>query len=306
MDMRKMLRSTFIITLLTGMFLSSREATAQINVNLALNSRPQPFLADWGNAINGMMIVNYMAGPIADNPAVKLKTTILTEAGAVIAVSNIGQARVYTLRPGVNQFTMGEALQLQNLTFNGSVGALLRRTGRITPGQYQLLVEVTNTAGDVVRARQTRPFFVVSYQMPLLMSPANGAALDARTAQSVIVFRWTPVTPTLQQGLPTYLVQVFEVLPGQTPMQAFRGNRPLLNEPAIKGSTQYVWRPNLPMIDSTNNRRFIWTVQTLDADGAPIQTADMNIQGRSEPAIFNIITPSAAVVKKERQESIKP
>jgi hypothetical protein len=60
------------------------------------------------------------------------------------------------------------------------------------------------------------------------------------------------------------------------------------------------------MIDSTANRRFIWTVQTLDADGAPIPTADMNIQGRSEPAIFNIITPSAAVVKKETQEPIKP
>lgn len=301
-----MLRSTFIIALLAGMFFNPRAATAQITVNLALNARPQPFLANWGNAINGVMIINYMAGPIADNPAVKIKTTLLAEAGGIIAVSNISAARVYTLRPGVNQFSMADALQLQNLTFNGSAGALLRSTGRIAPGQYQLMVEVTNTAGDVVRARQTRPFFIVSYQMPLLMSPANGAALDARVAQSVIIFRWTPVAPALQQGLPAYIIQVFEVLPGQTPMQAFRGNRPILNEQAIKGSTQHIWRPNLAMLDSTANRRFIWTVQTLDADGAPIPTADMNIQGRSEPATFSIVTPSAAVVKKDTKEATKP
>ncbi|HEY5326093.1 MAG TPA: hypothetical protein VIJ27_03770, partial [Mucilaginibacter sp.] len=98
----------------------------------------------------------------------------------------------------------------------------------------------------------------------------------------------------------------FEILPGQDAMQAFRSNRPLLDDEAVKGATQYIWRPNLPMIDSTANRQFIWTVQTLDMNGQPIPTADNNVQGRSEPAIFTIVNQMG---KKEKSlkngESIK-
>src|SRR5690606_3568491 len=101
-----------------------------------------------------------------------------------------------------------------------------------------------------------------SYQLPILVKPADGAGLEAHIAQQMITFRWTSLVPAYP-GLLNYRVQVFEVLPGQTPMQAFRGNRPVLSEFAIKGTTQYIWRPNLPMLDSTANRQFIWTVQTL-------------------------------------------
>jgi hypothetical protein len=270
------------------LLLMVRTAGAQVNLNLALNSRPQPWLSEWGNPINGVMIITYTPGPILNDPLIKIKTTLLNQSGDIIGVSNINAARTYTLRPGVNQFTIADALQLQNLALPGNVRSLLQRTGRVLAGQYQLTVELLNIKGDIVRAKQTRSFFVASYQLPVLMQPANGAALDAHIAQSVITFRWTSLVPTSQE-IPVYRVQVFEILPGQQPMQAFRGNRPLLDEEAIKGTTQYIWRPNLPMLDSTANRQFIWTVQTLDINGQPIPTADMNAQGRSEPAIFGIV-----------------
>lgn len=196
---------------------------------------------------------------------------------------------------------MADALQLQNLVLSGNVQNLLQRTGRLAAGQYQLMVEVMNTGGDVVRARQTRPFFITSYQLPILMNPAKGASLDAHVAQNIIIFRWTNLIPGSQE-LPQYRVQVFEILPGQTPMQAFRGNRPLLDEPAIHGTTQYIWRPNLPMLDSTANKQFIWTVQTLDAKGLPIPGMDMNIQGRSEPAIFSIVNQMGTMDKNRKNE----
>lgn len=137
------------------------------------------------------------------------------------------------------------------------------------------------------------------------MQPASGSSLDARLAQNIILFRWTNLIPSTAEFF-QFRVQVFEILPGQTPMQAFRGNRPLLDEPAIKGSTQYIWRPNLPMLDSTANKQFIWTVQTLDANGLPIPGMDMNIQGRSEPAIFSIVNQMGMMGKKmENVDSIK-
>jgi hypothetical protein len=288
-----------------ALFLIVQVAQAQITLNLALNKRPQSWLSDWVNPVNGQMIITYMVRPTLNDPSVKLKTTLLDERGSIIGISNINSARIYTLRAGVNQFSIAEALQLQNLAFQGNFQNLLQRTGRLTAGQYQLTVEVMNITGDVVRAKQTRIFFITSYQLPILMQPANGSTLDARLAQNIIMFRWTNVIPSSGEFF-QFRVQVFEILPGQTPMQAFRGNRPLLDEPAIKGSTQYIWRPNLPMLDSTANKQFIWTVQTLDANGLPIPGMDMNIQGRSEPAIFSIVNQMDMTGKiMENVDSIK-
>lgn len=287
------------------MFLMVQLAQAQITLNLALNKRPQPWLSDWVNPVNGQMIITYMVRPTLNDPSVKLKTTLLDERGNIIGISDINSARIYTLKAGVNQFSIADALQLQNLALQGNFQNLLQRTGRLTAGQYQLTVEVMNTRGDVVRAKQTRFFFITSYQLPILMQPASGSTLDARLAQNIIMFRWTNLIPSSGEFF-QFRVQVFEILPGQTPMQAFRGNRPLLDEPAIKGSTQYIWRPNLPMLDSTANKQFIWTVQTLDANGLPIPGMDMNIQGRSEPAIFSIVNQMGMMGKKmENVDSIK-
>ena len=287
------------------MFLMVQVAQAQITLNLALNKRPQPWLSDWVNPVNGQMIITYMARPTLNDPSVKLKTTLLDERGSIIGISDINSARIYTLKAGVNQFSIADALQLQNLALQGNFQNLFQRTGRLTAGQYQLTVEVMNTRGDVVRAKQTRFFFITSYQLPILMQPASGSTLDARLAQNIIMFRWTNLIPSSGEFF-QFRVQVFEILPGQTPMQAFRGNRTLLDEPAIKGSTQYIWRPNLPMLDSTANKQFIWTVQTLDANGLPIPGMDMNIQGRSEPAIFSIVNQMGMMGKKmENVDSIK-
>ena len=287
------------------MFLMVQVAQSQITLNLALNKRPQPWLSDWVNPVNGQMIITYMARPTLNDPSVKLKTTLLDERGNIIGISDINSARIYTLKAGVNQFSIADALQLQNLALQGNFQNLFQRTGRLTAGQYQLTVEVMNTRGDVVRAKQTRFFFITSYQLPILMQPASGSTLDARLAQNIIMFRWTNLIPSSGEFF-QFRVQVFEILPGQTPMQAFRGNRPLLDEPAIKGSTQYIWRPNLPMLDSTANKQFIWTVQTLDANGLPIPGMDMNIQGRSEPAIFSIVNQMGMMGKKmENVDSIK-
>ena len=293
----------YISLLSLGILLFFQVTQAQITINLALNSRPQPYLSDWANPINGQMIISFMQGPALGDPSVKLKTTLLDQSGSILSTSNLNASRIYVLRAGVNQFTMADALQLQNLVLPGNIQSLLQRTGRLAAGQYQLMVEVMNTAGDIVRAKQTKPFFIVSYQLPILMSPADGAKLDAHIAQSIITFRWTSLIPTSAE-LTFYRVQVFEILPGQEPMQAFRGNRPILDEPAMRGTTQFIWRPNLPMLDSTANRRFIWTVQSLDVNGHPVPTMDMNNQGRSEPAIFNIVNQMGTIDKNRKNEDL--
>jgi len=293
----------FVTIISFGVLLFFQATQAQITLNLALNSRPQPYLSDWIYPINGQMIISYFGGTVVHDPNIKLKTTLLDQSGSIIGVSNINSARVYLLKAGVNQFTMADALQLQNLVLPGSVQILLQRTGRLAAGQYQLMVEVMNTSGDIVLAKQTRPFSMVSYQLPVLMQPANGAKLDAHIAQNMITFRWTSIIPASAE-LTFYRIQVYEILPGQEPMQAFRSNRPLLDEPVSRGITQYLWRSNLPMIDSTANQRFIWTIQSLDVNGMPIPTMDMTSQGRSEPAIFNIVNQMGTIDRNKKNEDL--
>lgn len=272
--------------LLIALLYIVHSVNAQVTINLALSSRPQPWLSDWINPVNGQLIISYIPLTVND-PNIKLRTTLLDESGNVIGNSITSTARIYRLKDGVNLFSAADALQLHNLKVTGKAQNILQRTGRLNAGLYQLTLEVLNTAGDVVRAKQTKSFYVAAYQLPLLTSPANEADLDTHIAQNTIVFRWTSLVPSGVE-LPIYRVQVFEILSNQTPMQAFRGNRPLLDEQVMRGTTQYIWRPNLAMLDSTANKKFIWTVQTLDREGKPVQGLDATAQGRSMPAIFTI------------------
>lgn len=287
-DFNKM-RTNIYMLIITGLVLVAQSVTAQITINLALSSRPQAWLSNWANPVNGQLIISYLPQAVND-PNVKLRTTLLDESGAIIGSSNTSSARVYRLKEGVNLYSIADALQLQNLKLTGKAQTLLQRTGRLSAGLYQLTVEVLNITGDVVRAKQTRSFYITAYQLPVLTSPANEASLDAHIAQSTIIFRWTSLIPGTPE-LPTYRVQVFEILPNQTPMQAFRGNRPILDEQAMRGTSQYIWRPNVAMLDSTANKKFIWTVQTFDHEGNPVQGMDVTAQGRSAPAIFTIKRP---------------
>jgi hypothetical protein len=119
------------------------------------------------------------------------------------------------------------------------------------------------------------------------MKPYNEEVLDAKKAQTAIIFRWTPVVPR-QTSPVTYRIQVFEVLPTQSPVQALRSNQPLLDK-EILAATQFIWQPQLSFLsnegDSLKLPAFIWTIQTLDK-GVPVTRTDGNGEGRSEPIIF--------------------
>ncbi len=278
-----MKRSFLISTLLLLLF---AEGNAQINLALAFNSRPQPYLADWGNSVNGRAIVTAGAGTI--NTAVKFKAILTDQHGNTAGVTNLQTAVVYALNrlPATNLFTLGDIVPLQSMQFTGAAQNLLQSTGRLAAGTYTLTVQLYTTLDSLI-AERFAVLNITGYQLPVLIAPADNTELDARIAAAVITFRWTRLQPVLAD-LPRYRVQVFEVLKEQTPMQAFRSNSPLLDEESLRGSTQLIWHTNLSMVDSSSNRQFIWTVQTLDAKGEPIPANDMNTQGRAQPAVFTI------------------
>ena len=291
------MKKYFVFILL---FSGSISVKAQINFTLAFNSRPQPYLADWGNSINGRAIITYGQSPVSN--LVKFKTRLEDISGNIIGSTNLQTAMLFPLNrlPASNLFSLGDVLQLQNMQFAGGAQSLLQQSGRLAAGRYSITVQLFDNK-DSLLAERMSILNITAYQLPQLIAPANNTELDAHIASAVITFRWTRLTPVPQEQ-PRYRIQVFEILNYQTPMQAFRTNQPLLDEEATKGTTQFIWRTNLPMIDSNMNRRFIWTVQSLDFNGTPIPSSDMNVQGRSEPAVFFIKQNNPVQLPKETTE----
>lgn len=283
------------------LFVFCIHANAQINLTLAFNNRPQPYLADWSNSINGRAIITL--GQNTQVKLVKFKTTLAQQSGMVIGSTNLQAAMLFPLNslPATNLFSLGDVVQLQNMQFTSAAQNLMQQSGRLAAGAYSMTVQVFNNRDSLLTEKLTI-LNITGFQLPTLISPANEAALDSKVATAIITFRWTRLNPVSQE-FPRYRVQVFEILNNQTPMQAFRSNQPLLDEEALKGATQFIWRTNLPMLDSNQNSRFIWTVQTLDFNGNPVPTNDMNTQGRSEPAVFTIVNQQIATGKLKKEDT---
>ncbi len=251
---------------------------------MGLNARPTSLLSNWANRPE---ILNYIVsyeGPA--NFPVKIKATFKDGSGNAIGASdlNLTPNRIFTIGNTVLQSK--DAVLLQSIRFTGNVQRTLNASGRLPAGSYQLSLQILNAATlEPLSEDQTRPFNVVSFQLPILMQPQNETVLSAEQARVAITFRWTQLAPAPTQERITYQLQVFEVQEGQTPMQAFRSNQPLVNQ-EVSGVTQYIWQPQLYLSDSAQNRQFIWTVQTLDANGFGFNNGVGD--GRSEPFWFSI------------------
>lgn len=273
-------------TLIIACFITSI-ASAQLSLSVNISYPAPTYLSDWSFNKSGMATIIYT--PAANQTVmIKFGTQLKNSDGSVIASSNNASAASYMLQKGANTFSLDKVLQLGSLQFlDAAVIRSIQSTGKFPPGNYELCVSLIDglDGKELLSSPMCRPFVQISYQLPYLILPSNEEILDANIAQSVITFRWTSIVPNPKE-LVTYRLQVFEVLDNQKPMQALRSNQPILNI-ELRNTTQYFWRPQLSMKDSTN-RIFIWTVQTVDYRGEPFPAMDVGSYGRSDPSVFEV------------------
>ncbi len=278
---------------------------AQVNITLSLSGRPPANLTEWANRKDVLtFIIGSSQGVRLD---VKIKTTIKTTDGTIIGTTNLNTAKVYSPLPGANTILGAlDIVPLENIIFIGKYQSTLQRTGKLPADNYSLCVQLVRMPDYApASAEVCKNFYLAAYQLPILMMPANEQELNAKTAQSAITFRWTPVSPASPTPV-TYRIQVFEVLENQHDVQALRSNQPLLDRNII-GTTQFIWQPMLGMMlanntadnstqslvsDSSKNnkagKKFIWTIQTLDNSGVPLNQTEGNGESRSEPRVFYV------------------
>jgi hypothetical protein len=188
------------------------------------------------------------------------------------------------------------------MVFTGKYKTSLERTGKLPADNYTICARPVNITDYTPLGEEIcKNFYLASTQLPILMKPYNEEVLDAKKAQTAITFRWTPVVPT-QLSPVTYRIQVFEVLPTQSPVQALRSNQPLLDK-EILVATQFIWQPQLSFVPYDDETKklptFIWTIQSLDKDHNPVARTDGNGEGRSEPLIFFVNPDKNRKPKKE-------
>ncbi len=276
------MKKIFSLTITAFIFFT---ATGQINSNLIMAAQPPAQLSEWGNRREVLTLILSAQGSVVGQ--FKLKTEIKTQDGTVIGSADLAKTPVFTGNPaGTTLLVANDVIPLEFMIFTGKYKTSLQRTGKLPADNYTLCVQPVRPADYVeMGTAQCKNFYLATTQLPVLMKPNNEEVLDAKISQTAITFRWTPVIPT-QTSPVTYRLQVFEVLPTQSPVQALRSNQPLLDK-EILSATQYIWRPQLSLISNDSSKlKFIWTIQTLDKSGNPVTQTDGNGEGRSEPIIF--------------------
>ena len=219
--------------------------SAQLKIDLVLNATPPGNLSEWVNRREILtLLVTGQPGLPPQN--LKIKTEIKTNDGTVVGTTDLARATTFTFAASAPTiFTATEVLPMENMIFNGKYRSSLQRTGKLPADNYMLCVQLVRpvdfTPASLVVCKS---FYLAATQLPVLMKPYNEEVLDAKMAQTAITFRWSPVSPRTT-ALVTYRIQVFEVLPKQTPMQALRANQPLLDQ-EVRGTTQYIWQPQMP------------------------------------------------------------
>ena len=277
-------------------------ATAQIKLNLIVAAQPPAQLSEWSNRREVLTAIITAQG-VPAGFQYKLKTEIKTLDGTVIGSADLARTPIFApSSTGTDILTANDVMPLEFMVFTGKYKTSLERTGKLPADNYTICVQPVRPvdfgpAGEV----QCKNFYLATTQLPILMKPYNEEILDAKKAQTAITFRWTPVVPKATTPV-TYRIQVFEVLPTQSPVQALRSNQPLLDK-EIPVVTQYIWQPQLTFMPYDNETKklptFIWTIQSLDANHNPVTRTDGNGEGRSEPIIFFINPDKDRKPKKE-------
>ncbi|MBI5858266.1 MAG: hypothetical protein HZB42_11545 [Sphingobacteriales bacterium] len=313
------------IFLIVTFALVAKTSTAQFNTQLVVIPNPPGALADWDNKT----LTYLVSGGIGLTAQVIVKATIKTVDGEVVATKNLAKAPIIIAGSTNLILYVNDVMPLPIMIFNGKYKSSMDKSGKLPAGSYQLCVQLVNpTDYRIMSEEKCRIFNLASYQLPIPVMPASETILDLEKAQSVITFRWTPVTPNTGMML-TYRVTVFEILPGQTAMQALRSNQPLLAKDIV-GTTQYIWQPQLGMTqcctgdpdfdlrmkkDTTRKTinpdlepdvlvradtdvdayAFIWTIQTFDSQRRPFGDGNVNGDGISEPNVFFVDRRPAAM-----------
>ncbi|HBB25705.1 MAG TPA: hypothetical protein DCZ59_05515, partial [Bacteroidetes bacterium] len=273
--MRLNINPGFAVLLLLLVF-GSAVSPAQLRVSLNISSRPDPYLSTWAQKKD--VVVVTVINPTASEIEGKFNC-VINKDGSFLARTKPESMRVISFPPGSSQYFGEDLVPMESTEIAGGVVNNAVRTGMLPGGFYEFCVSLLNpTTNAIISQPVCRNITIRSYQAPILLLPIDKAEIASGTRP---MLRWSPVSPR-PDFVVNYRVKVFEVLPGQTPINALRVNRPILDLGDVT-ATQLLWPPDFELPRA--GQQHIWTVRATDDRGTPLGEPD----GYATPFTFTVM-----------------
>lgn len=266
--------------LIAAMVLAATAAVAQsqLRMTLTIAPKPSPYLSDWSSKKETAILTVINSG----------QSTVMAKIDAQVSLNGTLKAQtkyasmpIIAIPTGVSTFLADQIIPAGAVSFQGGVDQTAIKTGMLPAGNYQLCVSLlaaNSPTNKLVELPACKAFLLTSYQPPMLQLPTNKAIVNSNVRPT---FHWTPVTPT-PTGKVRYQVVVFQVMQGQTPAQAFKSNKPILDRDATL-PTQMLWPADIPFPAAAT--QFVWSVRAYDAQNKPIGEPD----GYATPFSFTTV-----------------
>jgi len=243
------------------LLVNNADVSAQLRLSLNLSSRPDPYLSNWAQRKEIVVVSVTNTSPNVIDA--KFDCTVNKD-GALLANTKRENMQVLSIQPGASMFFGEDLVPLAAMKIIGNAEQTAVKTGMLASGTYEFCVRLIEpSTGNELTKPVCKNFTIQSYQAPVLLLPLDGDSL--RVGQRPL-FRWTAVSPKPQFTL-RYRLQVFEVMAGQTPITAFRVNQPILDVQDLQ-TTQLLWPPDVDLVSREKN--LVWTVRAIDDNNNPI------------------------------------
>ena len=244
-------------------------AQSSADLTLFVDPYPSPYISDW-EVQAGIVSLTVMNGEVEQDLVIVL--TIQEPGGRVIL-----EAESDPQFFGANEtLVYGSTSELSgSLDYDSSYEDDILRTGRLPEGEFRVCVRAEDPFGVEQVPEQCVSFTILFPDPAYLLAP-----FDGETVRSVNpLFQWTPLQLPVGFDL-HFLLQVAEVLEGQTPYEALTSNVLHFEEDDITFESFEYPLEAAPLEEGSS---YAWWVQALDQDGLAV-TGNL---GRSEIWTFS-------------------
>ena len=254
-------------------------------INISLPANPDANPANWGTGTSMFTITastKAVNGKVSPN-VIESKILVIIKKGGAKVCSDFNSNSAPAA--GFNTLTKVWA--------GANAASLLGKGCVLVPGDYELCVQFFGYSlakNSPISEEKCKSFTIrgndqQAYQPPQAIVPADGASFTEADIKKPITFRWLPVLPRPQAPV-TYHLSVWQLMQGQTGIQAMKSNLPII-EKDVDNMTQLIVTDlmlsscKLPYLCS-----FIWNVQAFNKERKGVGNND----GKSGSNQFKLLS----------------
>ncbi|HET9136173.1 MAG TPA: hypothetical protein VFO76_06010 [Candidatus Kapabacteria bacterium] len=263
-----MKRFSIIIALLLTLF--SASFGQQLSLNIPTGSLPS-HISDWSSNPNIILLTLVPPPGGLELSNAHIVAEVINGAGTTLASTKTK----FSEQPPINgvltapkMFRWNEILNPNAVSIDPSIQSSAVRTGLLPDGSYRLCLYLVDEKGTLIRSINSGcgSFQVLTPEPPMLVSPKMADTLKELTP----TFSWLAPTPMPLASHPHFRLKIVPIYPGQSGEQAMMSADAFYSNLSVEGTT-IIYPASAPSLASISTvKSFAWSVQALDASGAPI------------------------------------